>query len=73
MVPTLSIAQREDSEIRKLREQHRAFERAIEIGTPVAFGTDVGGIPHRFAGREFSYMVELGMSSAGAMSEIFLE
>lgn len=67
LVPTLSIAQREDSEIGKLREQHRAFERAIEIGTPVAFGTDVGGIPHRFAAREFSYMVELGMSSAAAI------
>ena len=68
LVPTLSVAQRKGSEIRKYREQHRAFERALKIGTPIAFGTDVGGIPHKFAAREFSYMVELGMSPAAAIA-----
>lgn len=67
LVPTLSVAQRKGSEIRKYREKYRAFERALEIGAPIAFGTDVGGIPHQFAAREFSYMVELGMSPAAAI------
>jgi imidazolonepropionase-like amidohydrolase len=67
LVPTLSVAQRKGSEIRKYREEYRAFERALKMGTPIAFGTDVGGIPHRFAAREFSYMVELGMSPAAAI------
>ncbi len=68
LVPTLSVAQRKGSEIRKYREKHQAFERALKIGTPIAFGTDVGGIPHQFAAREFSYMVELGMSPAAAIA-----
>jgi imidazolonepropionase-like amidohydrolase len=68
LVPTLSVAQRKGSEIRKYREEHRAFERALKIGTPIAFGTVVGGIPHQFAAREFSYMVELGMSPAAAIA-----
>ena len=67
LVPTLSVAQKKGSEIRRYREEHRAFERALKIGTPIAFGTDVGGIPHQFAAREFSYMVELGMSPAAAI------
>jgi imidazolonepropionase-like amidohydrolase len=68
LVPTLSVARGKGTEIRKYREEHRAFERALEIGTPIAFGTDVGGIPHQFAAREFSYMVELGMSPAAAIA-----
>jgi imidazolonepropionase-like amidohydrolase len=67
LVPTLSVAQRKGAEITKYRDQYRAFERALEIGTPIAFGTDVGGIPHRFAAREFSYMVKLGMQPADAI------
>jgi len=61
LVPTLSIAQRKGNEIKLYRDKYRAFERALKIGTPIAFGTDVGGIPHRYAAREFRYMVELGM------------
>lgn len=67
LVPTLTIAQRKGAEITQYRDQYRAFERALEIGTPIAFGTDVGGIPHRFAAREFGYMVDLGMSPAAAI------
>jgi imidazolonepropionase-like amidohydrolase len=67
LVPTLSVAQKEGSAIRQYREKYRAFERALKAGTPIAFGTDVGGIPHMFAAREFSYMVELGMSPAAAI------
>ena len=73
LVPTLSIAQREGSGTRKLREEHRAFERALKIGTPIAFGTDVGGIPHRFAAREFSYMVAAGMEPAAAIRSATVE
>jgi imidazolonepropionase-like amidohydrolase len=62
LVPTLSIAQRKGDEITLYRDKYRAFERAMDIGTPIAFGTDVGGIPHRYAAREFSHMVKLGMS-----------
>jgi imidazolonepropionase-like amidohydrolase len=67
LVPTLTIAQRKGSGTTLYRDRYRAFERALEIGTPIAFGTDVGGIPHRFAAREFSYMVDLGMSPTAAI------
>ena len=67
LVPTLSIAQRKGSPIKALRERDRAFERALDIDAPIAFGTDVGGIPHRFAAKEFTYMVEAGMGPAAAI------
>ncbi len=67
LVPTLSIAQRKGRPVSVYREKYRAFERALEIGTPIAFGTDVGGIPHRFAAREFGYMVQLGMDPEAAI------
>ena len=67
LVPTLSIAQRKGAEITLYRDKYRAFERAMDIGTPIAFGTDVGGIPHRYAAREFSHMVKLGMSPEAAI------
>jgi imidazolonepropionase-like amidohydrolase len=53
--------------IREYREQGRAFERALKFGTPIAFGTDDGGIPHRFAAKEFGYMVKAGMTPAAAL------
>jgi imidazolonepropionase-like amidohydrolase len=67
LVPTLILTQRKGTAITEYREKYRAFERALEIGTPIAFGTDVGGIPHRFAAREFSYMVDAGMSPVAAI------
>jgi imidazolonepropionase-like amidohydrolase len=73
LVPTLSVAQRKGSEIRKYREQHGAFERALKIGTPIAFGTDVGGIPHRYAARELAYMVAAGMEPAAAIRSATVE
>ncbi len=66
LVPTLSIAQQKGP-ARAYRESQRAFERALKIGTPIAFGSDVGGIPHRFAAREFGYMVQAGMAPADAI------
>jgi len=65
LVPTLSVAQKGDIHYR--REQGHAFERALKMGVPIAFGTDDGGIPHRFAAREFGYMVKAGMSPAAAL------
>lgn len=65
LVPTLSVAQ--SGPIREYREQGRAFERALKFGTPIAFGTDDGGIPHRFAAKEFGYMVKAGMTPAAAL------
>ncbi|MDP6674655.1 MAG: amidohydrolase family protein [Gammaproteobacteria bacterium] len=67
LVPTLSIAQRKNDGTTLYRDKYRAFERALDIGTPIAFGTDVGGIPHRYAAREFVYMVNLGMSPEAAI------
>jgi imidazolonepropionase-like amidohydrolase len=67
LVPTLSIAQRKGKEITKYRNDYGAFELALEVGTPIAFGTDVGGIPHRFAAREFTYMANLGMKPDDAI------
>jgi imidazolonepropionase-like amidohydrolase len=67
LVPTLTIAQRKDGGTTLYREKYRAFERALDIGTPIAFGTDVGGIPHHVAAKEFVYMVELGMSPDAAI------
>ena len=67
LVPTLTIAQREGGESTLYRDKYRAFERALEIGTPIAFGTDVGGIPHNVAAREFGHMVNLGMSPQAAV------
>ena len=67
LVPTLSLTQRSGRPITVYREQYRAFERALEIGTPIAFGSDVGGIPHKFAAREFRYMVAAGMAPAAAI------
>jgi imidazolonepropionase-like amidohydrolase len=66
LVPTLTIAQQAGPP-REYREKYRAFERALKIGTPIAFGTDVGGVPHRYAAKEFSYMVSAGMTPADAI------
>ncbi|CAG0944290.1 hypothetical protein GPROT2_02540 [Gammaproteobacteria bacterium] len=65
LVPTLSVAQ--SGPIREYREQGHAFERALKFGTPIAFGTDDGGIPHRLAAKEFGYMVRAGMTPAAAL------
>ncbi len=43
------------------------FSRAHAAGVPIAFGTDCGVCPHGTNAREFGYMVEAGMSPAGAL------
>lgn len=43
------------------------FKNALRIGVPIAFGTDAGVYPHGMNAREFSLMVDLGMSPAAAL------
>lgn len=43
------------------------FKAALRIGVPIAFGTDSGVSPHGMNAKEFSLLVELGMSPAAAL------
>jgi len=54
---------------RKRAEVHGpSFQRALKAGVKIVFGTDVGGFPWSDSiAREFSRMVELGMSPAAAL------
>lgn len=65
LVPTLLVAQK--GAIHDYRLQDRAFERALKMGVPIAFGSDDGGIPHGLSAREFGLMVEAGMSPMAAL------
>jgi imidazolonepropionase-like amidohydrolase len=40
---------------------------AMKLGVKIVFGTDVGAFPHGTNNREFSYMVEYGMSPLEAI------
>ncbi len=50
-----------------------AFERAYRAGVRIAFGTDTGVSAHGNNAREFTYMVEGGMSSLEAIRSATLE
>jgi imidazolonepropionase-like amidohydrolase len=43
------------------------FEKAYKKGVKIAFGTDAGVFPHGLNGKEFGYMVEVGMSEMHAI------
>lgn len=43
------------------------FEKAYKKGVKIAFGTDAGVFPHGMNGKEFAYMVEVGMSEMHAI------
>ncbi|MGI9532431.1 amidohydrolase family protein [Lutimonas sp.] len=43
------------------------FERAYKKGVKIAFGTDAGVFPHGINGKEFHYMVEVGMTEMDAI------
>lgn len=45
----------------------RSFRRAVEAGVRVALGTDAGVMPHGLNGREFTLMVENGMTPSQAI------
>jgi len=43
------------------------FRKAYEMGVPIAFGTDAGVFSHGLNGKEFGYMVEVGMPANEAL------
>lgn len=57
--------------LRKNRETTQAqrdnFRRAVELGVPLAFGSDAGVYPHGLNGRQFRYMVANGMTPLQAI------
>src|SRR3546814_11315499 len=54
--------------LRKNREttqvQRDNFRRAVELGVPLAFGSDSGVYPHGINARQFAYLVANGMNAA---------
>ncbi len=73
LVPTLSasypppIFRIPDPPSVKLRNEHRAFERAHAAGVKIAFGSDAGTFRHGDNTREFDLMVSLGMAPMDAL------
>jgi len=57
--------------LRKNREttqvQRDNFRRAVELGVPLAFGTDAGVFPHGLNARQFRYMIVNGMTPLEAI------
>ena len=57
--------------LRKNREttdvQRQMFRRGVEMGVPIAFGTDSGVYPHGLNARQFAYMVRHGMTPMQAI------
>ena len=78
MVPTLSVTRRMVERIRRdptsvpaytaarvpamLEKKRAGFRRALELGVPIAMGTDAGALGHGQNARELVYMVEAGMT-----------
>ncbi|HJP38982.1 MAG: amidohydrolase family protein [Gammaproteobacteria bacterium] len=73
LVPTISasypppIFNLPDPPSVKLRNKHRAFERAYAAGVKIAFGTDAGTFKHGTNAKEFELMVRFGMSEMDAI------
>lgn len=49
------------------RLQRENFQKAVEAGVKIAFGTDAGVYPHGDNAKQFHYMVKYGMRPAGAI------
>jgi imidazolonepropionase-like amidohydrolase len=47
--------------------QRRGFSKCVEAGVKIAFGTDSGVFPHRYAGRQFAYYVKYGLTPMAAI------
>src|SRR5262249_5293575 len=71
--PTLSVylpeSHEDDTElIRKIVAHHKqVFQKAMQMGVKIVFGTDVGAFEHGTAAREFNKMVEYGMKPIDAI------
>lgn len=50
-----------------MEAQRQGFQRCIKAGVKVAFGTDSGVFPHRFAGRQFAYYTKHGLTPIQAI------
>ncbi|MBU6377438.1 MAG: amidohydrolase family protein [Gammaproteobacteria bacterium] len=50
-----------------IEAQRQAFTRAVELGVPLAFGTDAGVFPHGLNARQFRIMVAHGMTPMQAI------
>jgi imidazolonepropionase-like amidohydrolase len=49
------------------RLQRENFQKAVEAGVKIAFGTDAGVYPHGDNAKQFHYMIKFGMTPAGAI------
>ena len=49
------------------RTQRENFQKAVQAGARMAFGTDAGVYPHGDNGKQFFYMVKYGMTPAQAI------
>jgi imidazolonepropionase-like amidohydrolase len=49
------------------RLQRENFSKAVAAGVKIAFGTDAGVYPHGDNAKQFHYMVQFGMTPAGAI------
>ncbi len=50
-----------------LEAKQRTFKRALELGVPIAMGTDAGGLGHGRNALELGYMVRAGMTPMQAI------
>lgn len=55
------------------QEQRDRFRRAVELGVPLAFGSDAGVFPHGLNARQFAYMVANGMTPLQAVRSATLD
>jgi imidazolonepropionase-like amidohydrolase len=49
------------------RLQRENFQKAVESGVKIAFGTDAGVYPHGWNGKQFKWMTRFGLSPMGAI------
>ena len=47
--------------------QRQGFAKAVQAGVNLAYGTDSGGYPHAWVGKQFAYMVRYGMTPIEAI------
>ncbi len=73
-VPTLDVyntptqeSNIEDPTSQRGRLQEASFRRALARGVRIAFGTDVGPLPHGENAAEFKYLVKFGMKPVDAI------